>query len=192
MSVNPWDRWVVPVLPELISSLKPTLLLPHLLDNELISLSEYHEVRSLPTEEEAARFLILDVLMRRLPRQHTFEQFCNILRKVESQRSILEHLIKCDEPTSSSSQIGDRNSAEESSIPHFSLRDGSAVRKHFSSPIPITIIGSLVGKPAEETSPRQDFQAALLEPRACEFGFASLPTSSTPAYATSVGNKNML
>eukprot|EP00118_Oscarella_pearsei_P014934 m.130863 g.130863 ORF g.130863 m.130863 type:complete len:209 (+) comp38038_c0_seq28:196-822(+) len=98
MSDDPWEKRMLPLLPELIRALKPSILAPHLLANKVISLTEYHEVKSHPTEAKAAEYLLLNVLVTRLPKQQTFDQFCDVLGKVEEQKGILNLLAPSSQP----------------------------------------------------------------------------------------------
>ncbi|XP_065835804.1 uncharacterized protein [Oscarella lobularis] len=89
-SDDPWNRWVIPHFPDVISALKPSILRDHLFANKLLTLEEMQTLRSKPSEIEAARYLLLDVLFSRLPKQETFDKFCEILRKTPQQRAILD------------------------------------------------------------------------------------------------------
>eukprot|EP00118_Oscarella_pearsei_P006983 m.32843 g.32843 ORF g.32843 m.32843 type:complete len:217 (+) comp31704_c0_seq1:39-689(+) len=98
---DPWDKWVLPVLPEVLDAMIPTVLAPHLIARKVLTLQQYRDLNVIPTERRAAEYLLLEVLARRLPKQATFNQFCEALAKIPEQKGILE-LIKCEEHLPSS------------------------------------------------------------------------------------------
>ena len=61
-----FEQFVVPCLVELVSALRPSLLLDHLRQDCLIDESEYFELHAISTEEDRSRKLLLDFLPREL------------------------------------------------------------------------------------------------------------------------------
>eukprot|EP00118_Oscarella_pearsei_P015683 m.143117 g.143117 ORF g.143117 m.143117 type:complete len:150 (+) comp38378_c0_seq19:119-568(+) len=93
MDEGPW-KCVRPKFPELIQALKPKLLLDSLFQNKLIEREEYIRLIAQPTQQDAARSLLFDMLMPRLPKQKIFRLFCKVLKGHPQQREIFEELIK--------------------------------------------------------------------------------------------------
>ena len=89
-SPDPWVRWVKPCIVDVISALRVPLLCDHLVADDLLTLEQRRTVLSKPSDEEMARYLLYDILFRRPPKQDTFQRFCNVLRRIPEQRSILD------------------------------------------------------------------------------------------------------
>ena len=91
---NPWDTYIRPKLPEMVQTMRVSLLLDRLIARKLVTEYERQKLAALTTEIEKCRYLLFDVLPYHLPWWETFEKFCECIAEVPQQRPILTDIIQ--------------------------------------------------------------------------------------------------
>ena len=88
-----WEKFLTPKFHEVVRNLRPSLLLDRLVQERLLEMEEYNELRRDPhrTDEEISRVLLGKMLPKKGPQ--SFEKFCEALHAVPSQAFIAEKIL---------------------------------------------------------------------------------------------------
>ena len=93
-----WKKILAPKFPEVVETLRPSLLLDRLVGKGLLDFQEYGYIRNcLPaTEEERSRRLLAEILTKKGPQ--SYDLFCEALLEVPAQAFIAIEILGCVRP----------------------------------------------------------------------------------------------
>ena len=93
-----WKKILAPKFPEVVETLRPSLLLDRLVGKGLLDFQEYGYIRSCSpaTEEERSRSLLAEILTKKGPQ--SYDRFCEALLEVPAQAFIAEEILEYVRP----------------------------------------------------------------------------------------------
>ena len=101
---------------ELVQTLRPSMLLDHLVASNLVTMQEARELRQCPTEQSSARMLLYDILPYK---ENAVDRLCEILKEA-GQLNIVRDVMKrggvvcADEPASNLQTVQQQQTIQQS------------------------------------------------------------------------------